>query len=87
MNIPDEAVEAAARVIYRTSGAYKRANYETARTSCTREAKKVLEAAAPMIAFAAWEQGAKAQANAYGMDVDTGANPYKQEISPREQRN
>jgi hypothetical protein len=28
----------------------------------------------------AWDEGAKAQADAYGMDKDTGSNPYREQV-------
>lgn len=47
MNIPDEAIEAAARVVYRTSGRKRVMPYSEARDACRDEALETLEAAAP----------------------------------------
>lgn len=37
----------------------------------------MLEAAAPHMLAEAWDAGAEAQAKGYGMDKDTGPNPYR----------
>jgi len=41
------------------------------------DAQRALEAAAPHMLAEAWDEGAQAQAAAYGMDKDTGPNPYR----------
>lgn len=45
--IPDEAVDAAAKIVYRTSGRKRVMSYEQARPTCRDEAREILEAAAP----------------------------------------
>jgi hypothetical protein len=47
MNISDEAIEAAAKIIYRTSGRKRVKSYAEAREACRAEARTILEAAAP----------------------------------------
>jgi hypothetical protein len=46
-------------------------------------ARAVLVAVGPMIAAQAWDEGAEAQARAYGMDKDTGPNPYSEKEAGR----
>lgn len=41
------------------------------------EARDRWEAWLTEVRAAAWDEGAKAQADAYGMDVDTGPNPHR----------
>lgn len=45
--ISDEAIEAAAKAIYHTSGRARQMPYSVAREACEDEAREVLEAAAP----------------------------------------
>lgn len=45
--IPAEAVEAGARIVYRTSGRKRVMSYEQARSACEDDARSILEAAAP----------------------------------------
>lgn len=45
--IPAEAIEAAALIIYRTSGRKRVMSYEQARPQCESDAREILEAAAP----------------------------------------
>lgn len=47
--IPAEAVEAAAKIVYRTSGRKRVMSYEQARPACEDDARSILEAAAPYI--------------------------------------
>jgi len=84
MSVPPAAIEAGSRAAYahvspqhahdqgwdELPPAWQR-NYRN-------EARAILEAAAPHLMAAAWGEGAKAQADAYGMNVDTlGPNPYR----------
>jgi hypothetical protein len=45
--IPAEAVEAAAKIVYRTSGRKRVMSYEQARPACEDDARSILDAAAP----------------------------------------
>lgn len=87
MNIPDEAVEALARIL-----AYEALldadmggwGFDAETDSSGRfmptarhKARRYLEAAAPHMLAEAWEEGAREQARCYGMDKDTGPNPYR----------
>ena len=73
---PADAVEAAAQIVYRTSGRKRVMSYEQARPLCEADAREILEAAAPHIA--------KGYAEAFdeGMEAVRGnrpsANPYRQ---------
>lgn len=49
MTISNEAVEAAAKIVYRTSGRYRVMPYQQAHPTCRDEAREILEAAAPII--------------------------------------
>lgn len=70
MNIPENAVHIAARAIADATDAHR------GFIGTVEAARIALEAAAQPVAAQAWEQGAKAQADAYGMYVDAGRNPY-----------
>lgn len=61
--IPAEAVEAAAKLIYRTSGRKRVMSYEQARPTCEDEARLILEAAAPHMVQAAYYLGLEHGAN------------------------
>jgi hypothetical protein len=67
MTISDEAVEAVAQLIYRSSGRHRVMTYDEARANCHAEALVLLEAAAPYmhdkaaetrLLAIAWEEGA-----------------------------
>ena len=74
MKITYEAVEAAVDAIVASKlGDHSGINGE----EFVEAAHAALEAAAPHMLAAAWEAGAQAQAAAYGMDKDTGPNPYR----------
>jgi hypothetical protein len=80
MTIPDAAVEKAARVLYeREHGTDVRwgAIPQPMRRRYRNDARAALEVAAIYMLAAAWNEGATAQAECYGMDKDTGPNPYK----------
>jgi hypothetical protein len=53
--IPEAAVEAAARIIYRDSGRKRVMSYEDAREACEADAIDILEAAYPAIAEEVWD--------------------------------
>ena len=53
--IPDEAVEAAARIIYRDSGRKRVMSYEDAKEACEADARDILEAALPHLAESIWD--------------------------------
>ena len=82
--IPDEAVEAAARRFAALAGYDWDKKWDTTedveadvRADIRRQAREILEAAAPRLMAGAWDEGAKSQADSYGMDVDTKPNPYR----------
>jgi hypothetical protein len=78
MNIPDEAVEAAAREVYHTSGRYRVMPYSQAKSECVEEATRILAAAAPFIASQAWEEGwAHYRMHFSPNDPEYGSNPYR----------
>lgn len=56
--IPQEAIEAAAKEVYRTSGRYRVMPYSEAREACESEALRILEAAAPFLRAQALDDAA-----------------------------
>lgn len=79
MNIPEQAVEAAAKIIYRTSGRKRVMRYEEARKACEAEARELLEAAAPYMMAAAWDRAAASIVDEHGNPVvpTNVHNPYR----------
>jgi hypothetical protein len=78
--IPDAAVDKAARVLYeREHGTAVRwgAIPQPMRRRYRSDAREALEAATLRLLAAAWDEGARAQAECYGMEKDTGPNPYR----------
>jgi hypothetical protein len=75
--IPAEAIEAAAQLIYRTSGRKRVMSYEQARPACADEAREILEAAAPHMLAEAWDEGARAgEDNVWAGERQPTQNPY-----------
>ena len=70
MSISDEAVEAAAKIVYRTSGRKRVMDYEEARAACVAEAREILEAAAPYIRAEALLDAAQAAIDPTSEDMD-----------------
>lgn len=76
--ISDEAVEAAAKAVYHTSGRARQMPYSVAREACESEARAVLEAAAPHLMAAAWDEGRGAGfRDAYVDEEEEEPNPYR----------
>ena len=75
MKITDEAVEVAAKLIYRTSGRRRVQSYESAAKECRSEALEILEAAAPHMLAEAWEEGRNA--DDFSVSIGFEKNPYR----------
>jgi len=75
MSVPDEAVEAAARVQYEAElGINWSGQPSPLKRGYLDDARRMLEAAAPLIAAQAWDEGWKAGAE---WMEPTGPNPYR----------
>jgi len=81
--IPEAAVEAAARIIYRDSGRKRVMSYRDAKEACEADARDILEAAAPhMLTEAkadAWDECMASLVDEDGTKVEVIAstNPYR----------
>lgn len=79
MNIPDEAVEAAAKALYQNTLTSWDGAHARTKELCRRDARAALEAAAPHLLAEAWREGC---AEGLACDWDKGAeflplNPYR----------
>ena len=77
-NIPDAAVEAAARVIHSQHEQSPLEDWsEDFQLAARRDARAALEAAAPHLMAEAWEQGADAEFGRAVLNRARQANPYR----------
>lgn len=80
MNIPDEAVVAAAKVLYADKiSNHAGDNAPQIIDACEKVARKVLEAAAPYIAAQAWDEGIESGVDGSVPECDYARNPYPKE--------